>query len=70
MSDAPPPKRPGRKPLPDGAGRTARIELRVRPAVKAAWEARAAAAGLSLRGWVEQMLGPQGGAASSGRQRR
>ena len=55
-----PPKRPGRKPLAEGAGKTARVELRVRPAVKAAWEQRAAEAGLSLQGWVERALGPQG----------
>ena len=47
-------KRPGRKPLADGEGKTARVELRVLPATKAAWRARATAAGMTLQAWIEQ----------------
>lgn len=46
----------GRPPLPAGAAKTARIELRVRPAVKAEWQARAAAEGLTLHAWIEREL--------------
>ena len=48
------PKRPGRKPLADGEGKTARVELRVLPETKAAWLSRATAAGLTLQAWIEQ----------------
>lgn len=54
MSKAPEPKRPGRKPLAEGEGKTARVELRVLPDTKAAWLARATAAGLTLQAWIEQ----------------
>lgn len=46
--------KPGRKPLAEGAGKTARVQLKLLPADKAAWLARAAAAGLTLQAWVEQ----------------
>lgn len=51
---APERKQPGRKPLPDGAGKTARVELRVLPATKAAWLARATKAELTLQAWIEK----------------
>lgn len=51
---APEKAKPGRKPLPDGAGKTSRVELRVLPGTKAAWLARATAAGLTLQAWIEQ----------------
>lgn len=53
---APERKRPGRKPLAEGAGKTARVELRVHDDTKAAWVARAAAAGLTLQAWIERAL--------------
>lgn len=56
MSDAPEKSRPGRKPLPEGEGKTARVELRVRPDTKAAWQARADAAELTLQAWIERAL--------------
>lgn len=56
MSQAQEPKRPGRKPLPEGAGKTARIEWRVLPATKAEWQAKADAAGLTLQAWAERAL--------------
>lgn len=56
MSEAPDRKQPGRKPLPEGAGKTARVELRVRDATKTAWQAKAAAAGLTLQAWIERAL--------------
>ncbi len=49
-------RKPGRPALPDGAGKTARVELRVLPADKAAWQAKAAAAGESLQTWIERAL--------------
>ncbi len=49
-------KRPGRKPMAEGEGKTARVELRVRPDTKAAWVSRAADAGLTLQAWIEQRL--------------
>jgi predicted HicB family RNase H-like nuclease len=42
--------------LPKGAGKTARVELRVLPATKAAWQAKADAAELTLQAWVERAL--------------
>jgi hypothetical protein len=54
VSAAPERKQPGRKPLPDGVGKTARVELRVQPATKAAWQAKADAAGLTLQAWIEK----------------
>lgn len=56
MSQAPEPKRPGRKPLPEGAGKTARVELRVHADTKAAWLEKAKAAGLTLQAWIERAL--------------
>lgn len=56
MSAAPERKQPGRKPLPEGAGKTARVELRVHDATKAAWQAKATAAGLTLQAWIERAL--------------
>lgn len=53
---APERKTPGRKPLPDGEGKTARVELRVQPDTKAAWQAKAATAGLTLQAWIERAL--------------
>lgn len=50
----PDPKRPGRKTLAVGAGKTARVQLKLLPADKAAWLARASAAGLTLQAWVEK----------------
>ena len=53
MSAAPEKAKPGRKPLPEGAAKTDRLQLRVRPADKAAWLAKAAATGMTLQEWVE-----------------
>lgn len=46
--------KPGRKPLPEGAGKTARVQLKLTKADKAAWLRNAKAAGLTLQAWVEQ----------------
>ena len=54
MSNAPEKAKPGRKPLAGGLGKTARVELRVQPATKAAWQAKADAAGLTLQAWIER----------------
>jgi hypothetical protein len=54
MNKASEPKQPGRKRLPEGAGKTARVEMRVHPDTKAAWLEKAAAAGLTLQAWIEQ----------------
>lgn len=54
MTTAPERKRPGRKPLADGEGKTARVQMKVRPGQKAAWQAKADAAGLALQVWIEQ----------------
>ena len=54
MSNASEPKRSGRKPLAEGEGKTARVELRMLPDTKAAWLARATAAGLTLQAWIEK----------------
>jgi predicted HicB family RNase H-like nuclease len=56
MNQAPERKQQGRKPLPDGEGKTARVELRVKPETKAAWQAKAAAAGLTFAAWCEARL--------------
>ena len=56
MSQAPGKAKPGRKPLADGEGKTARVEMRVRDATKAAWQAKAAAAGMTLQAWAERAL--------------
>lgn len=49
-------RKPGRPALPEGAGKTARVELRVLPATKAAWQAKADAAELTLQTWIERAL--------------
>ena len=54
MTEAPERKKPGRKPLAEGEGKTARVQLKLLPADKAAWLAKAAAAGLTLQAWIEQ----------------
>ena len=46
--------RTGRKPLAAGAGKTARVEMRVLPATKSAWQAKAGAAGVTLQAWIEK----------------
>ena len=46
----------GRKPVPPDARKDARVELRVHPDTKAAWQAKADAAGLSLAAWIEATL--------------
>ena len=47
-------KTPGRKPLAEGDGKTARVQLKLTPADKAAWLAKADAAEMTLQAWVEQ----------------
>jgi len=54
MNQAPEKAKPGRKPLADGEGKTARVQLKLTPADKADWLARASAAGLTLQAWVEK----------------
>lgn len=54
MNQAPEKAKPGRKPLQPGEGKTARVEMRVHPDTKAAWLAKATAAGLTLQAWIEQ----------------
>lgn len=49
-------RKAGRPPLPEGEGKTARVELRVTPVKKAAWQAKSAAAGLTLIAWIERAL--------------
>lgn len=56
MNQAPEKAKPGRKPLADGEGKTARVQLKTRPDQKAAWQAKADAAGLTLNAWVERAL--------------
>ena len=46
----------GRPPVPPEARKDARVELRVHPDTKAAWQANADAAGLSLAAWIEATL--------------
>jgi hypothetical protein len=53
VSAAPERKQPGRKPLQPGEGKTARVQLKLTEADKAAWLAKAAAAGMTLQAWVE-----------------
>jgi predicted DNA binding CopG/RHH family protein len=50
-------KAKGRPTLPAGKSKVARVDLRVLPADKAAWQAKAAAAGLTLQAWIERALG-------------
>jgi hypothetical protein len=54
MNQAPEKAKPGRKPLPKGAGKTARVQLKLTEADKAAWLRKAEAAGLTLQAWVER----------------
>ena len=54
MNQAPEKVKPGRKPLADGEGKTARVQLKVLPAMKDDWRAKAATAGLTLQAWIEQ----------------
>ncbi len=54
MSTAPERKQPGRKPLPPGEGKTARVQLKLTEAERARWLAEAAAAGMTLQAWVEK----------------
>jgi hypothetical protein len=54
MSAAPEKAKPGRKPLAPGVGKTARAQLKLTPADKADWLARATAAGLTLQAWIEK----------------
>ncbi len=56
MMEAEERKTPGRKPLPEGEGKTARVEMRVKPTTKTAWQAKADAAGLTLQAWIERAL--------------
>jgi hypothetical protein len=46
-------RKPGRPALPKGEGKTARVQLKLTEADKAAWLAKAAAAGMTLQAWVE-----------------
>jgi hypothetical protein len=52
--EAPERTRPGRKPLPAGVSKTARVQLKLTEADKAAWLRKAEAAGLTLQAWVEK----------------
>ena len=56
MTQAPEKAKPGRKPLPKGEGKTARVELRVQTEKKAAWQAKADAAGMTFAAWAEARL--------------
>ena len=51
---APEKARPGRKPLADGEGKTARVSLKMRPAEKAEWLALATASKLKLQVWIRE----------------
>lgn len=44
--------KPGRKPLPPGQGKEARLAFRVNSGERAVWQAKADAAGKSLAQWV------------------
>lgn len=52
----PEPPRRGRPPVAEEDRKTARVELRVHTDTKAAWQAQADAAGLSLNAWAEARL--------------
>lgn len=54
MQHPPEKAKPGRKPLPAGAGKTARVQLKLTEADKAAWLRKAEAAGMTLQAWVEK----------------
>ena len=53
---APAKAKPGRKPLADGEGKTARLQFKTRPAQKAAYLVKAKSAGLTLNAWAERAL--------------
>lgn len=42
--------------MPAAAHKGARVELRVHPDTKIAWQAKAGAAGISLAAWIEGTL--------------
>ena len=50
------PRKPGRPPLPPGAGKDARVEWRTHPQTKEKALALAAAAGLSLSQWLDRLV--------------
>ncbi len=50
------PKRRGRPPLPEGASKQARVELRTTPERKAKAERLAQRDGLSLSTWLERLI--------------
>ena len=56
MTPAPEKAKPGRKPLAHGDGKTARLQFKTRPDQKAAYLAKARAAGLTLNAWAERAL--------------
>ena len=56
MSAAPEKAKPGRKPLADGEGKTARMEMRMTPEQKAKAQDRGAAAGVSATAWVLALI--------------
>lgn len=56
MTQAPEKVKTGRKPLADGEGKTARLQFKTRPDQKAAYLAKAKAAGLTLNAWAERAL--------------
>lgn len=56
MTQAPEKAKPGRKPLAPGDGKTARLQFKTRPDQKAAYLAKAKAAGLTLNAWAERAL--------------
>ena len=50
------PKKTGRKPLPPGEGKTARIEWRTTVELKAHAQTLAAAAGVSVSQWLDALV--------------
>ena len=56
MNEQKQPAKRGRPPVPPDARKNARVELRVHPDTKAAWQAKADNAGVSLAAWVEAAL--------------
>ncbi len=56
MNEQKQPAKRGRPPAPPNARKNARVELRVHPDTKAAWQSKADAAGVSLAAWVEAAL--------------
>lgn len=53
MSQAPEKAKPGRKPLAAGEGKADRLEMRVNPADRAQWQAKADASGMKLTQWMQ-----------------